>query len=232
MRHPDFSIILPIYNQADHTDQVVSDHITALENSKYSYEIILVVNDSQDSSRQVCEQIANTNDCVRSIHLDLGGWGRAVRAGLAEARGEIVAYTNSARTSPNDLVLLLIYAAVNQGRVVKANRKIRENFVRRIGSLLYNLEGRALFDLPYWDINGTPKVFPRSFEKLLRLSRNDDLIDLEFMVCCKENSYPMLEVPVFSHRRHGGKSTTNFRSAANMYLKSFQMWMENRRNHS
>lgn len=228
----DFSIILPIYNQADHIDQVVSEHITALKKSKYSCEIILVVNDSQDNSRDVCEQIATDDDHVRSLYIGLGGWGRAVKAGLAEARGEIIAYTNSARTSPNDLMLLLIYAAVNQGRVVKANRKIRDNFVRRIGSLIYNLEGRTLFDLPYWDINGTPKIFPRSFEKLLRLSRNDDLIDLEFMVCCKENSYPMLEVPVFSHRRHGGKSTTNFRSAANMYLKSFQMWMEHRKNYS
>ncbi len=231
MERVDFSIILPIYNQADHIDQVVSEHISALDNSKYSYEIILVVNDSRDNSRHVCEQISKMNEHVQYLSIDLGGWGRAVKAGFQKACGEIIAYTNSARTSSNDLMLLLIYAAVNRGRVIKANRKIRDNLIRRMGSLLYNLEGRTLFDLPYWDINGTPKVFPRSFEKLLELSRDDDLIDLEFVVCCRENSYPMLEIPIFSHRRHGGKSTTNFRSAANMYLKSFQMWMEYRRKH-
>ena len=45
---------------------------------------------------------------------------------------------------------------------MKANRKIRDNWRRRLGSLLYNLECRALFDLANWDINGTPKVFPRA----------------------------------------------------------------------
>ena len=52
-------------------------------------------------------------------------------------------------------------------RVIKASRKIRENWKRRLGSLLYNLECRALFDLPYWDINGTPKVFGRHFIPLI-----------------------------------------------------------------
>ena len=59
--------------------------------------------------------------------------------------------------------------------VIKANRKIRESWRRRMGYLLYNLECRALFDLSVWDINGTPKVFPRSFTALLNLARDDDL---------------------------------------------------------
>jgi len=157
--------------------------------------------------------------------MEIGGWGRAVKAGLNVATGDFICYSNSARTSAQDLSLLLLYAAVNENRVIKANRKIRDNIVRRLGSLLYNLECRALFDIPYWDINGTPKVFPKEFVSLFELTRDDDLIDLEFVAFCKQNNYPLLEVPIYSQRRHGGKSTTNIKSAIKMYLNALLMWI-------
>jgi hypothetical protein len=107
--------------------------------------------------------------------------------------------------------------------VIKANRKIREGKRRRAGSLLYNLLARALFDLPVWDVNGTPKVFPRKFDALLQLTRDDDLIDLEFLAVCQRQGYRIIEVPIFSSRRHGGKSTTDFGSAARMYWGAFSV---------
>jgi hypothetical protein len=108
--------------------------------------------------------------------------------------------------------------------VVKANRKIRDGWRRRLGSLLYNLECRALFDLSNWDVNGTPKVFPRTFRRLTELTREDDLIDAEFCLVCRQEDYPMVEIPIFSSRRHGGKSTTNYSSAWRMYLGAYNLW--------
>src|SRR5207245_251524 len=160
---------------------------------------------------------------VGSERLARSGWGRAVRTGLARATGDLLCYTNWARTAPAELRLTILYAATHQGTVVKANRKIREHWSRRLGSLLYNLECRALFDLSCWDVNGTPKVFPRSCDRLLRLRRDDDLIDAEFVRTCREACYPMLAVPVSSSRRHGGKSTTNLASAFRMYWGAWAM---------
>jgi len=34
----------------------------------------------------------------------------------------------------------------------------------------------------------------------------------------------MLEVPIFSQRRHGGRSTTNLHSAVRMYWGAYQLW--------
>jgi hypothetical protein len=161
---------------------------------------------------------------VRTVDSIRGGWGLAVKLGIREARGEMLCYTNLARTSAQDLMLLLLYAVAYPSVVVKANRKIRESWRRRLGSLLYNLECRSLFDLSNWDINGTPKVFPRSFGELLDLRRDDDLIDAEFSVICRTNAFPIIEVPIFSTRRHGGRSTTNYRSALRMYWGAFQLW--------
>ena len=223
------SIVLPIYNQADHVSSVVQEYEEALTRVQNPHELILVVNGCRDNSLEVCRVLAHRYPSVRMIHGEKSGWGLAVKLGLGEARGELLCYTNSASTSAQDLTLLLLYAIACPNVVIKANRKIRESWHRRLGSLLYNLECRALFDLSYWDINGTPKVFPRAFDKLLALTRDDDLIDAEFNIICRREGYRMLEVPIFSYLRHGGKSGTNYRSAMKMYRGAIQLWRSMRK---
>jgi glycosyltransferase involved in cell wall biosynthesis len=218
------SVVLPVRDQAGHIAEVVTEYIAALERSGMRWEIILVPNACRDESAAICARLAAEHAGVRSIVSELGGWGRAVRCGLREASGDLLSYTNSARTTAEELLLLLLYARTFPGVVVKANRKIREHWTRRLGSLAYNLECRALFDLSSWDVNGTPKVFPRAFQKLLALTRDDDLIDAEFSWICRRESYPMIEVPIFSTRRHGGRSTTNLRSAVRMYVGAYRLW--------
>lgn len=218
MTDPKISIVLPIYNQADHIAGLLVEYSRALDAFGFGYELLPVINGvRRDDSLSVCQSIQEKYPTVRTLCIDEGGWGRAVRHGLAEARGEILCYTNSARTSPQDLCMFVIYGIAHTEVVIKANRKIRDHVMRRFGSLLYNLQCRAQFDLPCWDINGTPKVFSRKFEKLLQLTSNGDLIDLEFNVVCQRAGYRMLEVPILQPYRHGGKSTTNVRSAMRMY---------------
>ncbi len=218
------SIVLPVYNQADHIREIVDKYEEALARAELNHELILVVNGSRDASLEVCHALSQQYSTVRVVYSVKGGWGLAVKMGLREARGDLVCYTNSARTTPQDLTLLLLYATVYPRVVIKANRKIRENWRRRLGSLLYNLECRMLFDLSNWDINGTPKVFPRTHDKLLALTREDDLIDAEFSAICRREGYRMLEVPIFSARRHGGKSTTRYLSALKMYWGAYLLW--------
>jgi glycosyltransferase involved in cell wall biosynthesis len=216
---PATSLILPVHNQADHIGGVVDEYVPVLGRlyGDHAHELILVTNACTDDSVAACAELARTHATVRTINLAEGGWGRAVLAGIHEARGDTIGYTNTARTTPEILALCAAYSRAYPSVVVKANRKIRDNWRRRAGSLLYNLECRALFDLPTWDINGTPKLFPRRFGKLLELTRTDDLIDAEFLVLCRREEYPIVEVPVLSTRRHGGRSTTSYGSALRLY---------------
>ena len=220
------SIILPVHNQADHIGEIVQGYVNILVQFIKEYELVLVANACSDNSPAVCQELANKNPNIKVVETAQSGWGKAVKLGLKEAKGEIVCYTNSARTSPEVLRSVLEYSLINPNVVVKANRKIRDGLRRRLGSLLYNLECRMLFDSPVWDINGTPKVFPRKYTPLLNLSREDDLIDAEFVALCRKHDYPMLEVPVLSTRRHGGKSTTNYGSAVKMYVGALQLWQQ------
>ena len=211
------SIVLPVHNQADHIDGVVEGYLTVLRRLRLDADLMLVTNACTDDSPGVCRRLAERHRQVETLEQSPGGWGRAVRAGLAGAGGDLLCYANSARTSPEILALMLSYARAYPEVVLKANRRIRDNVVRRAGSLLYNLECRALFNMPTWDVNGTPKLFPRSFHKLLELRSPGDLIDAEFMLACQRESYPVIEVPLLATTRLGGRSTTSWRSAARMY---------------
>jgi glycosyltransferase involved in cell wall biosynthesis len=218
------SIVLPIYNQADHIESVLKEYVSVLARLDFTYELLPVINGPRrDESLAICEALQARFPVIRTLCIEQGGWGRAVRAGLASARGDLLCYTNSARTTGRDLLLVLLYASIHTDAVVKANRRIRENWPRRLGSLLYNLECRALFDLPYWDINGTPKAFHRHLTRLLKLTRDDDLIDLEFNVICRQEGYPVIETPIFSTTRHSGGSTTDLRAAYRLYRGAFRL---------
>ena len=215
---PTVTVVLPVHRQADHIGAILSAYQDALTGLGADVDLVCVVNGSPDGSAEACRTVADSRSGITVIEIDDRGWGNAVRRGIEAAEGDLIAYTNSARTSAKDLRTALALALLNAGSAVKAVRRARDNIVRRIGSVIFNLEARALFGLASWDINGTPKVFPRTFDALLRLEETGDLVDLEFLVTCQRQGYDLIEYPVTSTTRHGGSSTTGFASALRMYL--------------
>lgn len=161
------------------------------------------------------------------IESEKGGWGLAVNLGIKTARGELICYTNSARTTAQQLVMVILPALISPDSVAKAQR-IGRSGLRMLGSSLYNLQSRLLFGVPWSDVNGTPKVFPRRFESLLNLNRNDDLIDLEFLIACRKSGFPVQQIPIYSGKRHGGESTTKWKSAMKIYMNAINMWMHSK----
>ena len=49
----------------------------------------------------------------------------------------------------------------------------RDTAAQKLGSLAYNIEVRLAYGLATWDVNGTPKAFPRRFDDLLNLASDD-----------------------------------------------------------
>lgn len=213
----DVSIILPIYKQVSHIEVIYGNYTTILNECDFSYEIIFVVNGAKDGSYDKCQSLAKLNDNIRAYEIEGSGWGRAVKYGISVAESPLIAYTNSARTNVNDLITTIKYASIDKHTVVKANRIIRESFLRRLGSVIYNFENRNLFNTAIWDVNGTPKVFPKEIIKSINIQSNNDLIDAELMAICRKKNITTIEIPIYFTDRISGKSTTNFKSALKMY---------------
>ena len=228
---PEISIVLPVHNQADHVRATVESYLQVMEGLNRRTEILLVINGCRDDSLDVCNQLAAEHRNVRVHQADRAGWGLAVRTGLAVADGRILAFTNSARTDAATLGMMMILGLANPEYLLKASRRLRYPLIRRLGSVLYNLECRTLFGLAEWDVNGTPKVFKRTLLERLDLREDGDLLDLEIIVQCHRNGIPVLEVPVVSARRHGGEPTTGLRSAATMYAGAIRLWRATQQRH-
>ncbi|MCS6818582.1 MAG: glycosyltransferase [Chitinophagales bacterium] len=220
---PRISIILPIYNQSDQISFLFDQYTTNLPRLGVSWELLFVVNGSRDDSYQKALEISKGHPHVFVFNLDKGGWGRAVKFGLSKAKGQLVCYTNSARTNIDDLILVLTYALANDKVVIKTTRVVRENFIRKAGSILYNYENRLLLGTPLWDVNGTPKVIPAAALEGIELISDGDLIDAELMAKIYRRQYQIVEILIVSTKRVSGKSTTGLKSALKMYAGLFYL---------
>lgn len=227
MMRPKLSLVLPVRHQADHIGRVVRSFAVALETLDITYEIILVPNGSAEDDR-ACRDLGHELRSVRCREIEARGWGRAVRVGIAEARGELICFANSARTQADDLSRIVAAGLANEGAVVKALRIRRHSIVRRTGSRAFNLLCNGLLGVRTADVNGTPKVFPRTAAGLLNLSSDDDLLDLEFMWRCRRGNLHLIEIEVQSNRRHGGCSTTNFGTAMRLCAGAIRFWRQTR----
>ncbi len=215
---PVFSVILPLYKQEHQIEVLFDRYVSALSKMDDSWELLFIINGNKDNSFASAQELALKNTSVKVFNLESGGWGRAVKFGIAKASGNFICYTNSARTNTEDLMLMLKYAKVNDRAVVKATRIIRETFLRKLGSVLYNFENRFLFKTPIWDVNGTPKIISRKVLQSIEIISDDDLIDAEIIARCFKKNIPIIEIPVTSTKRISGRSTTNFKSAFRMYM--------------
>ena len=81
------SVVLPVYNQADHAELVVREYEEVLERLPVPHELVLVVNGSSDASLDVCRTLKSQLDTVRSCTpRSVDG---AVRCALASKPREV-----------------------------------------------------------------------------------------------------------------------------------------------
>lgn len=224
------SIIVPIYNQGDFIESVVEDYVLALRKLGKPYEILLAPNGCQDNTLEICHDLVQKYKELRLVTLEMRGWGKTIKKAMQASKGDLICYVNSARNTGEDLLAILSKALANPGNLIQARREVRQNWARCFASLLFNWECRLLFGLPSRDVNGKPKAFPRSLEKLFELGSDDILFDLELAIASYQQNYPMIEVPITTWRRHGGKSTTTLWSALQLYLGPFQLKQRERKN--
>ena len=222
---PLISLVLPLSAGDASTGANVQEYAVTLPELGSPAEIVLVGNGSDEVDR-LCRTLARDHpEIMRICPEKSSGWGQAVRSGLRAAAGDVLAYTNAARTPPEALITALTYALGDEHVVVRTNRRTRDTLLQKLGSLAFNVECRLVLGVSSWDVNGTPKVFRRSHTRLLELRREDDLIDAEFTVVCERAGYPVVEVAQLV-RPDGGRRSVDLRTALRMYAGVYQLRRE------
>jgi glycosyltransferase involved in cell wall biosynthesis len=84
------SIVIPVYNEASIVREAAVDLCHRLDELRWDYELILAENGSRDGTLRVLRELAAERPRIRFLHEADANYGRALKRGILEARGDIV----------------------------------------------------------------------------------------------------------------------------------------------
>jgi glycosyltransferase involved in cell wall biosynthesis len=226
------TIFFPMWNEEEYLDRALTSAHEACANLIAEGEIetyeLLVINDaSTDATGRMADDRAAADPRVRVVHhpvnRKLGG---SLKTGFAEAKGDLVLYTDADLPFDMDEVqkacrLMRHYEA----DIVSAYRFDRtgEGYVRTVYSTIYNLLVRVLFGVKQRDINFAFKLCRRRVLDTVTLKSEGSFIDAELIVRALGHGFKVVQFGVDYFPRTRGVSTL---SSPTVILKLLrEMWM-------
>ena len=158
MAHPQLSIVLPIYNEADSIPHLLSELVPALEATARTFEIICVDDGSTDGSFLELKKLREQDQRLRLIKFRRNfGQTAAFAAGFDRVQGDIVITMDAdLQNNPADIPKLLVkidegYDVVSGWRVERWKEGLSTLIKRKIPSatanwLISTTTGVALHD--------------------------------------------------------------------------------------
>jgi glycosyltransferase involved in cell wall biosynthesis len=208
------SIVIPMFNEEDNVARTLAaaaEVCTQLVRAGevHNYEVIVVNDASTDATGAIADALAEADDHIRVLHLATNLQLGCLKVGFAEARGDLVLYTDA--DLPCDLGelakacrLLRYYDA---DIVCAYRRQRREGFRRGIYSVVYNVLIRALFDLRVRDVNFAFKLIRRPMLEKLSLDSRGSFIDAELLIRAQLLGARIEQFGVDYFPRAAGRST-------------------------
>ena len=210
------SVIVPAFKQENTIVRDLNKIKNVLDKLRYETELICVVDGKIDTTFNKARRFAKKYNNVKVIGYETNkGKGYAVRFGMAESRGDIIAFVDAGMDlNPNGLSMLLEHFEwYNADIIVGSKRhpvsKVHYPWQRRILSLGYQLLVRVLFGLKIRDTQVGMKFFRREvLEKVLpRLLVKAYAFDIEILAVANYLGFRRIyEAPVEIKLNFGGAS--------------------------
>ena len=138
---PFLSVVIPCYNEERNLERGVLEEVdNYLATQDYGWEVIVANDESTDRSRQLIERFIQESPRFSLVDIPHGGKPAAVWAGIREARGEIVLFTDMDQSTPlEEAEKLLPWYGRGYDVVIGSRGTQREGFsiVRRLGSAVF-----------------------------------------------------------------------------------------------
>jgi dolichol-phosphate mannosyltransferase len=205
---PFLSICAPAYDEEACIEETVRGWLAMLDASGIDGEVIVANDGSRDRTGAILDELAREDGRVR--HVTLGGnqgYGRALRAAIAAARGELVATIDSdGQFDANDIPRMLERQRRGDLDLVNGRREKNDTPLRVMADRGLNLTVRALFGTKLRDTNCALKLVRRSWLAGADLRATGFVTPTEMVVCAEHDGLAVAEVDVAHLERAAGES--------------------------
>lgn len=211
------SVIVPCYKQEQTIAKDLKRIKEVLDKLRYPTELICVVDGKVDKTFERASGFAEKYENVKVIGYETNrGKGYAIRFGMAESKGELIAFIDAGMDiNPNGLSMLLEHFEWYDADIIVGSKrhpvsKVDYPWQRRILSIGYQILVWLLFGLKIRDTQVGMKFFRRQvLEKVLpRLLVKRFAFDVEMLAVANYLGYSRIfEAPIDVTLRFGGTST-------------------------
>lgn len=229
------SVVMPAQNEEGSVGKTVEGVARVLDREGIDYELIVVNDDSEDSTEAVVAAIGERNPRVR-VHRSHNerGFGNAIRAGLDVFEGDAVAIVMAdASDDPEDLVryhrlLEEGYDCAFGSRFVPGAKVYDYPRVKYVVNRLANQFIRVLFRHRYNDTTNAFKAYRREVIETIQplLSKHFNLtVEMPLKAIVRGHSYAV--VPTAWTNRTSGEAKLAMKEMGSRYLFiTLYVWLE------
>ena len=195
------SIVIPVYNEARILRDAAADLCRRLEALGWDYELIFAENGSRDETVPILQELPARLPRVRFLHEEAANYGRALKRGILEARGETVICDEidlcDVGFYQRALPILESGADMVIGSKAMKGANDARPFVRRFATRVITLLLRMATGFRGTDTHGL-KAFRR--ERLTEVARacvvDRDLFASEFVIRAQRMGRDVREIPI------------------------------------
>ncbi len=211
---PVLTVVLPCHNEAGNIGRYPIDLFPALDTLGVTYEVVLVDDGSLDDTADRARELLITRKDVRIVTLTPNrGMGSAIRAGIAEARGEWIATLDADLTFPPAALKDMLAAGIeHKADLVSGSPYLKKgdmagvSWVRALPSLIVNALYRGIFSMRLTAYTPVLRLYRASFIKKLDIAANGFEINAEIAARAMLDKRVVAEVPAPLHARIAGVS--------------------------
>jgi glycosyltransferase involved in cell wall biosynthesis len=211
------SVIVPAYKAEKFIEKSLLNTKGVLDQIRYDYEIICVVDGRLDKTFEKAGKLANKYpEKIKVIGYEKNmGKGHAVRFGMAKARGDIVSFVDAGTDlKSNGFSMLLEHFEWYDADVIVGSKrhpasKVYYPWQRKIMSFAYQMLVRILFNLKIRDTQVGMKLYKREVlvKTLPRLLVKEFAFDIEMLSVANYLGFTKIyEAPIELKMEFGGSS--------------------------
>lgn len=227
------SCIIPARNEEENIVVVIEALSEVLRNSPDLpfYEIIIVDDNSTDQTGSLIDNLAKNDSHLRTVHRTSSpGFGNAIKAGMREAKGDIIIpFMGDLSDDPKDVLLLM--NGIEQGYDIAYGSRFIEGgslkgYPRKkmIANRAFNNLVRFAFGMPNKDITNAFKAYRREVIEAIGIQNLESSgFDLTVEIPIKAHilGFRSIEIPVHWTDRTAGEAKLKLSRNGTVYGKRF-----------